>query len=81
MPSSDYTSVLSREAIAVITSPSKSKQQRVLDIADRIEFSPEHISDSRIYDSEGHLVESVLIVNYWIDHAVRKVRITEIHVV
>ena len=58
MPSSDYTSILSREAVAFVVSLPKNKQTRLLDIADRIAVSPERISDLTQYDSVGRPIES-----------------------
>lgn len=83
MPDSEYSSVLSKEAVAFVVSLSKRSQIKLLDIADRIAISPSGISDVTLADDTGRYIESVLIdeflLNYWIDHAAKEVRITEIH--
>jgi len=83
MPNSEYISVLSKQAVAFIVNLASQKQIKVLDIADRIAFAPERISDISQPDAEGRLIESVLIdeflFTYWVDHAAREVQITEIN--
>lgn len=80
--SSGYTSHLSTEAVAFVVSLPKRRQRKILDIADTIADYPFQIGDCRTTDAVGHDIESLLadgfIFTYWVDHATKEVRITEI---
>jgi hypothetical protein len=83
MPSSsEYSSHLSSEAVAFVISLSKRKQRKVLDIADRLAMHPFKIGDYQTEDAVGHAVENIMVdefhFTYWVDHAVKEVRIAEI---
>jgi hypothetical protein len=77
-----YTSHLSLPAAEMVAGLPRRKQRRVLDLADQLAIQPFEIGDYRSEDAVGHTVENLLIdgflFTYWIDHAVREVRITEI---
>ncbi len=77
-----YTCHLSSEAVSTVLSLTKRKQRKALDIADRIAESPFQISDYQITDSDGHIIENLLVdefhFTFWIDHGSKEVRITEI---
>jgi hypothetical protein len=77
-----YTSHLSLPAAAMVAGLPRRKQRRVLDLADQLAKQPFEIGDFRVEDAVGHAVENLLIdgylFTYWVDHAVREVRITEI---
>lgn len=83
--SSDYTSHLSAEAVEAvefIVSLTKRKQKVVLDIADGISRQPNKISDHQTKDAVGRDIENLILgefqFTYWVDHAVKEIRITEI---
>jgi hypothetical protein len=54
----------------------------LLDLADQIARHPFKIGDYPTVDAAGRTVESLLLkdylFSYWVDHAVREVRISEI---
>ncbi|MFM9091309.1 MAG: hypothetical protein ACKOUK_06180 [Verrucomicrobiota bacterium] len=54
----------------------------VLDLADQIAMHPLQISAYQTTDAAGRLIENLLLdaylFTYWVDHAAREVRITEI---
>ena len=78
----DYQSHLSREAVTFVVGLSKKKQRRVLDLADQIARQPFQISDYQTVDADGRTVENLKIDGYlfsfWVDHASREVRISDI---
>ena len=73
---------LSRDAAAFIAGLPKRKQPVGLDFAEQIARQPFRIGDYQMTDSAGRSVENLLLhgflFTYWIDHAVREVRSTEI---
>lgn len=77
-----YESHLSRSAAIFVVSLPHRQQRLVLDLADQIARHPFMVGDYQAKDSAGREVENVLldayVFTYWIDHAVREVRITEI---
>lgn len=79
---SDYESHLSSRATAFITSLSKRRQRVVLDLADQIARQPFETGDYQMLDASGRSIENLLLqeylFTYWVDHASREVRITEI---
>jgi hypothetical protein len=79
---SGYESHLSSPAAAFIISLSKRRQRIVLDLADQIADQPFETGDYQMLDATGRSIENLLIeeylFTYWVDHASREVRITEI---
>lgn len=77
-----YESQLSREAVAFVIGLSKKRQRLVLDLADQIAKQPSKISDYQSVDAVGRPIENLrlegYLLSYWVDHASREVRITEI---
>lgn len=77
-----YQSHLSLEAVAFVVALPKRKQRLVLDLADQIATQPFKIGDYTTADAVGRTVENLLLegylFTYWVDHAVREVRISEI---
>lgn len=80
--SSDYSSHLSAEAVAFVVSLPKRRQQTVLDIAERLAEQPQRISDFQSQDAVGRDIDNLqlgqYLFTYWIDHAVKEVRIIDI---
>jgi len=80
--SSEYSSHLSAAAVATVLSLPKRKQLKVLAVAERIAQHPFKISDDQTKDAAGHLIENILVdefhYSYWVDHAMKEVRVTEI---
>lgn len=77
-----YESHLSLEAVSFVTGLSKKRQKLVLDLADQISRQPFEIGDYRTSDATGRTIENLRLEGYlfsfWIDHASREVRISEI---
>ena len=77
-----YQSHLSLEAVAFVVALPKRKQKVVLDLADQIAKQPFKIGDYQTVDAVGRSVENLLLETYlfsfWVDHATREVRISEI---
>lgn len=73
---------MSTEAVAALLGMSKRNRVAVLDIADRIAETPSQISDYRTADADGRSMENLMVdgflFTYWVDHASREVRITEV---
>lgn len=80
--SSGYETHLSREAVAFVVGLSKRKQRLVLDLADQISQQPFEISDYQTRDATGRDIENLrlegYLFSYWVDHASREVRMSEI---
>ena len=79
---SGYESHLSSHATSFVISLSKRRQRIVLDLADQIADQPFETGDYQMLDATGRSIENLLIeeylFTYWVDHASREVRITEI---
>ena len=79
---SGYESHLSREAVAAVVALSKKRQRLVLDLADQIALQPFQIGDYQTVDAVGRPVENLrlegYLFSYWVDHASREVRISDI---
>lgn len=77
-----YSSHLSRPAASFVISLPRRQQRLVLDLADQIARQPFQVGDYRTKDATGREVENALldayVFTYWVDHADREVRITEI---
>jgi hypothetical protein len=79
---STYSSHLSLEAASFVVSLPRRKQKVVLDFAELIARQPFSLGDYQTRDSVGHTVENLLLeeylFSYWVDHATREIRISEI---
>ncbi len=77
-----YQSHLAHEAVAFVVALPKRKQKLVLDLADQVARHPFNIGDYSTVDAAGRTVENLLLegylFSYWVDHAAREVRISEI---
>ncbi len=77
-----YESHLSSQAAAFLVGLPRRQQRQVLDLADQIALHPFLISDYQTVDAAGHEVGNLLLdeflFTYWVDHAVKEVRVTEI---
>ena len=77
-----YRPSFSDLAAEFILSLPKRRQRAVMDSAYELAQHPFVESDYRITDSEGQVIEHLLVgdvvFSYWVDHAVRLVMITEI---
>lgn len=77
-----YQSHLSREAVAFVVGLTKKKQRLVLDLADQIARQPFQIGDYQIIDADGRTIENLksngYLFSFWVDHASREVRISDI---
>ena len=82
MPDSTYESYLSSDAAKFVVLLTKRQQRVVLALADQIAKHPFQISDYPTTDAVGRTVENLLLegylFSYWVDHASREVRISEI---
>lgn len=69
-------------AVEFFTSLSKRRQQKLLDCAHKLSADPFLVHDFSTADSSGreisHLMADGFIFDYWVDHAVKQVIITEI---
>jgi hypothetical protein len=78
----NYESHLSLDAVAFVVALPRRKQKLVLDLADQIAAHPFQIGDYQTVDAAGRSVENLLLENYlfsfWVDHASRELRISEI---
>ena len=77
-----YESHLSHEAVAFVVGLSRKRQRLVLDLADQIARQPSKIGDYQSVDAVGRPIENLrlegYLFSYWVDHASREVRISEI---
>ena len=77
-----YESYLSREAVAFVALLPKRQQRLVLNLADQIAKQPFQIGDYPTVDAAGRRIENLLLdgflFSFWVDHAGREVRISEI---
>jgi hypothetical protein len=75
-----YESHLSLEAVEFVVGLSKKRQKLVL--ADQIARQPFEIGDYRTADAIGRPIENLrlegFLFSFWVDHASREVRISEI---
>jgi len=79
---SAYQSHLSREAVVFVVGLSRKKQRLILDLADQIARQPFLIGDYQTADATGRSIENLrsegYLFSYWVDHASREVRISDI---
>ena len=83
MPSPQaYDPVLSGRAAAFLTSLSKAKQRKVIELAFGLAEHPFQIGDYPTQDATNRRLENILLgewhFTFWADHAVREFRITDI---
>lgn len=80
--SGSYTPVFTAEVADTLLSLPKSRQRRAVRLARQLAASPFVRSDYAIPDEAGqrqeHLLIEDFVFTYWLDHAVREVRITDI---
>ncbi|HRJ48202.1 MAG TPA: hypothetical protein PKY38_12640 [Opitutaceae bacterium] len=61
------------------------RQRRILDRAQELAFDPFVVPDFRTHDATGreisHIMTDGFIFDYWVDHAVKQVIITEIEAI
>ena len=78
----DYESVLSARASAFLIAQPKRRQRQIIDLASRLAAKPFQLGDYATTNEDGrelqHLDLGVWVFSYWVDHAVRELRITEI---
>jgi hypothetical protein len=78
----DYEAVFAASAVEFFVGLSKRRQRRLLDRAHELAADPFLVPDFRTGDSSGreisHLMVDDLIFDYWVDHAVKRVIITDI---
>jgi len=79
---SAYESHLSPQAVAFLISLPRRKQRLVLDIADKLARNPFCLGDYVLDEGTGRMVDNLVIgefiFSFWVDHAAKEVRITEI---
>jgi hypothetical protein len=77
-----YSPVFTAEVAELLLSLPKSRQRRVIRLAQQLAANPFVRSDYAIPDAAGRVQEHLLIEDfvftYWLDHGVREVRITDI---
>ncbi len=79
---SSYAPVFTAEVAEFLLSLPKSRQRRAIRLARQLAANPFVRSDYAILDADGHMQEHLLIEDfvftYWLDHAGREVRITDL---
>lgn len=77
-----YAPVFTAEVADFLLGLPKSRQRRAVRLAHQLAANPLIRSDYLIPDADGrpqeHLLIEDFVFTYWIDHAVREVRITDI---
>ena len=77
-----YEAVFTAAAAEFFTSLSKRRQRKLLDSAHGLATDPFLVQDFSTTDASGreisHLMTDGFIFDYWVDHAVKQVIITEI---
>lgn len=77
-----YDAVFSASAVEFFTRLNKRRQRKLLDRTHELVADPFLIPDFRTTDAAGreisHLIAEEYIFDFWIDHAVKQVVITEI---
>jgi hypothetical protein len=56
-----YSCYLSADAVSFLVGLSKQKQQKIIDLAERIAMSPELIGDYQTTDAKGRLIDNILL--------------------
>lgn len=77
-----YESHLSAPAAAFLVGLPRRKQKLVLDLADQLAKNPFRLADYSLMDGGGRTVDNAVmgefLFTFWVDHAAKEVRITEI---
>jgi hypothetical protein len=77
-----YEAVFTTAAVEFFTLLSKRRQRKLLDSIHRLAADPFLVQDFSTADASGreisHLMTDGFIFDYWVDHAVKQVIITEI---
>jgi len=77
-----YVLYFAVEAAEFLAQLSKSRQRRALRLAQTLAANPFVRSDYAVVDESGreqeHLLIEGFVYTYWLDHAVRELRITDI---
>ena len=77
-----YRPVFSDAAVEFFSSVTRRRQRKLLDRAGELAADPFLSPDYHSIDAEGrkvgHLLIDDFVFTYWVDHAVRRVMITEI---
>ena len=80
--SGSYSPVFTAEVADILLGLPQSRQRRVVRLARQLAANPSLRSDYAIADESGQMQEHLLIEDfvftYWLDHAVRELRITDI---
>ncbi|MBL9202655.1 MAG: hypothetical protein JNL39_19235 [Opitutaceae bacterium] len=82
MASTSYSPVFAEEAAEFLLQLPRRRQRRVVALARQLAAHPFIRSDYALPDDSGRALEHLLIEDYvfayWVDHALREVRITDI---
>lgn len=77
-----YRPVFSDTAVAFFVSLPRRRQRKRLDRAHELAADPFLVPDFRGADAEGrelsHVMTDSFVFTYWVDHAVKRVMITEV---
>ena len=77
-----YRPVFSDSSVAFFISLPRRRQRKLLDRAQELAADPFLVPDFREADAEGrelsHVLAGGFVFTYWVDHAVRRVMITDI---
>jgi hypothetical protein len=77
-----YEAIFTASAVAFFTGLTKRRQKKLLDRANELAADPFLAPDFRSKDASGreisHRLVDDFIFDYWVDHAVRQIVITEI---
>ena len=78
----DYEAVFAAAAVEFFVGLSKRRQRQLLDRAHELAADPFLVPDFRTADASGreisHLMVDSFIFDYWVDHAVKQVIVTDI---
>ena len=79
---SAYRCVFAEDVADFIVAQPKGKQRRILMLAKALAQRPQRISDYTVRDEAGREIENIVlerwVFSYWIDHAVKEVRIVDL---
>jgi hypothetical protein len=77
-----YHCVFAEEVAAFIVELPRAKQRNILALARTLAAQPFRVSDYVLRDDSGREIENISlggwIISYWVDHAVKEVRIVDI---
>ena len=79
---SAYRCVFAEDVADFIVAQPKRKQRRILVLTKALAKRPQSVSDYSVRDTSGRDIENILlerwVFSYWIDHAVKEVRIVDV---